>query len=30
VMEYSKYIPSEHESINTKIKFQIGEYYKII
>jgi hypothetical protein len=30
VIKYSNYIPSEHESINTKIKFQIGGYYKLI
>jgi ectoine hydroxylase-related dioxygenase (phytanoyl-CoA dioxygenase family) len=28
VMLYSNYKPSSHSSINTKIKFQIGEYYK--
>jgi ectoine hydroxylase-related dioxygenase (phytanoyl-CoA dioxygenase family) len=28
VMKYSNYRPSEHGSINTKTKFQIGEYYK--
>jgi len=28
VMKYSNYKPSEHGSINTKSKFQIGEYYK--
>jgi len=27
-MKYSNYKPSEHGSINTKTKFQIGEYYK--
>jgi hypothetical protein len=30
VIKYSNYIPSDVESINTKIKFQIGGYYKII
>jgi len=30
VIRYSNYVPSEHESINTKIKFQIGGYYKTI
>ena len=30
VIKYSNYIPSEHESINTKIRFQIGGYYKTI
>lgn len=30
VMAYSSYKPSEHGSINTKTKFQIGEYYKTI
>lgn len=30
VIKYSNYIPSEHSSINTKIKFQIGGYYKTI
>ena len=30
VIRYSNYIPSEHSSINTKIKFQIGGYYKTI
>jgi ectoine hydroxylase-related dioxygenase (phytanoyl-CoA dioxygenase family) len=30
VIKYSNYIPSEYESINTKIKFQIGGYYKTI
>jgi hypothetical protein len=29
VIKYSNYKPSEHGSINTKTKFQIGEYYKI-
>lgn len=28
VIKHSNYIPSDHGSINTKIKFQIGEYYK--
>jgi ectoine hydroxylase-related dioxygenase (phytanoyl-CoA dioxygenase family) len=28
VMLYSNYKPSEYGSINTKTKFQIGEYYK--
>lgn len=28
VIKYSNYKPSEHGSINTKTKFQIGEYYK--
>jgi ectoine hydroxylase-related dioxygenase (phytanoyl-CoA dioxygenase family) len=28
VIKYSNYIPSDAESINTKIKFQIGGYYK--
>ena len=28
VMKYSNYKPSEHGSINTKTKFQIGGYYK--
>jgi len=30
VIRYSNYVPSEYESINTKIKFQIGGYYKTI
>jgi len=30
VIKYSNYVPSEHESINTKIKFQIGGYYKTV
>ena len=30
VIKYSNYIPSDAESINTKIKFQIGGYYKTI
>lgn len=30
VIKYSNYVPSEHSSINTKIKFQIGGYYKTI
>jgi ectoine hydroxylase-related dioxygenase (phytanoyl-CoA dioxygenase family) len=30
VIKYSNYVPSEYESINTKIKFQIGGYYKTI
>lgn len=30
VIKYSNYKPSEHGSINTKTKFQIGEYYKTI
>lgn len=30
VMKYSKYKPSEHGSINTKTKFQIGGYYKTV
>lgn len=30
VIRYSKYVPSEAESINTKIKFQIGGYYKLL
>jgi len=30
VIKYSNYKPSEHGSINTKSKFQIGEYYKVI
>ncbi len=30
VIKYSNYVPSEHESINTKIKFQIGGYYKLV
>jgi len=30
VMTYSRYKPSEHGSINTKTKFQIGGYYKTI
>jgi ectoine hydroxylase-related dioxygenase (phytanoyl-CoA dioxygenase family) len=29
VMRYSNYKPSEHGSINTKTKFQIGGYYKL-
>jgi ectoine hydroxylase-related dioxygenase (phytanoyl-CoA dioxygenase family) len=29
VMKYSNYKPSEHGSINTKTKFQIGGYYKL-
>ena len=30
VIRYSNYVTSEYESINTKIKFQIGGYYKTI
>jgi ectoine hydroxylase-related dioxygenase (phytanoyl-CoA dioxygenase family) len=30
VIKYMNYIPSEHNSINTKVKFQIGGYYKTI
>jgi ectoine hydroxylase-related dioxygenase (phytanoyl-CoA dioxygenase family) len=30
VIKYSNYVPSEYSSINTKIKFQIGGYYKTI
>lgn len=30
VIRYSKYKPSEHGSINTRTKFQIGGYYKIV
>jgi ectoine hydroxylase-related dioxygenase (phytanoyl-CoA dioxygenase family) len=30
IIKYSKYKPSEHGSINTNSKFQIGEYYKTI
>jgi hypothetical protein len=30
VIKSSNYIPSEHGSMNTKSKFQIGEYYKLI
>jgi len=30
VMKYSNYKPSEHGSINTKTKFQIGGYYKTL
>lgn len=30
VMKYSNYIPSNHGSINTQTKFQIGDYYKTI
>jgi len=30
VIKYVNYIPSEHNSINTKVKFQIGGYYKTI
>lgn len=30
VMRYSNYKPSEHGSINTKTKFQIGGYYKLV
>jgi hypothetical protein len=30
VMKYSNYKPSDHGSINTKTKFQIGGYYKIL
>jgi len=30
VIKYSNYTPSEYSSINTKIKFQIGGYYKTI
>lgn len=29
VIEYKNYIPSEHESINTKKKFKLGEYYSL-
>lgn len=28
IIRYSNYIPSEYSSINTKVKFQIGDYYK--
>lgn len=30
VIRLSNYIPSEHSSINTKAKFQIGEYYRVL
>jgi ectoine hydroxylase-related dioxygenase (phytanoyl-CoA dioxygenase family) len=30
VIRYKNYIPSQHSSINTKIKFQIGGYYKLM
>lgn len=30
VIRLSNYIPSEHSSINTKVKFQIGEYYRVL
>jgi len=30
VMKYTNYKPSEHGSINTKTKFQLGGYYKTI
>jgi ectoine hydroxylase-related dioxygenase (phytanoyl-CoA dioxygenase family) len=30
VIKHSNYKPSDHGSINTKTKFQIGEYYNII
>lgn len=30
VIKYSNYVPSEIQSINTKIKFRIGEYYKFV
>jgi ectoine hydroxylase-related dioxygenase (phytanoyl-CoA dioxygenase family) len=30
VIKYSNYKPSEYGSINTKTKFQIGEYYKTV
>jgi hypothetical protein len=30
IIKYSNYVPSEYSSINTKIKFQIGGYYKTI
>jgi hypothetical protein len=30
VMKYSNYKPSEYGSINTKTKFQIGGYYKVL
>jgi len=30
VMTYANYKPSEHGSINTQTKFQIGDYYKTI
>lgn len=30
IIKYSNYKPSDHGSINTKTKFQIGEYYKTI
>lgn len=30
VIKHSNYVPSEYSSINTKIKFQIGGYYKTI
>lgn len=29
-IKYSNYVPSEIQSINTKIKFQIGGYYKLV
>ena len=30
VIQLSNYIPSEHSSINTKVKFQIGDYYRVL
>lgn len=30
VIKYSNYVPSDHGSINTKSKFQIGGYYKVL
>ena len=30
VMKYSNYKPSDHGSINTKTKFKIGDYYKVL
>ena len=29
IMPYSRYQPSNHGSINTKTKFEIGGYYKL-
>ena len=30
VIRHSNYLPSDHGSINTRVKFQIGEYYSVI
>lgn len=30
VIQLTNYVPSEYSSINTKVKFQIGEYYRLL